>query len=257
LQTYRAKDYGYGIYKNAKKGIGTIGKAVAEQFSDETIKAIVNTAKKTKDITKAVLDGTLEAALNTDKSTARAFIDDVSNGKANKRIYDFSSKQLTELAKAFEGNKKAQDLIRKAQIRKSKALKDLGLEGNKESTEILDIITSTATNLSNSSVADKLRGLFSVSVDKISDSNVVKKMKDVMDSIETDTDLKEKLTPDQYKHYRNLEKAIEEAENELSSEKSKLKKDDTQKAKETHNFPKIVDKVANGDIVINAHLETF
>lgn len=222
LQANRAKDYSYAMFDNIKNGVKGIGRALANQLDDATVRAIVKTARTTKDLAKAVTNSTIKGIKDSDKSTARGMLDDLVRGKTHRRLYDFTNEQLTDLAKAYPDNKKAQDVIKRIQKAKNSAAAAMGIDDIKGDTGLLDYITSSAKSMAKSPLAYKIQGLFSVGLNNLKDYKTVKKMNEVFDDLNKDGNLAEKLSPEELKHYNKLREEVKQAEEALgSAEKEK------------------------------------
>ena len=226
LEARRAADVGYKFYDKAKQGVGYIGKKLKDQLSPETIKTIANVANDTKDITSAVINGSIDVVKGADHSAARAMLDDVSKGKLNNKLYGFSHKQLDHLAEGFKDNKKAQDVISLVKKNKDKAKNAFGIGEDKGDGSIIDYISSSAKTLSETPLAFKIRGLFSLGFDNLYDSKFVKKANDVIKSMGDEAKIKEELTPEQYEHYQTVKTKIEDAEKELNAAETKSANDE-------------------------------
>ena len=265
LETERAKDYSYELYKNAKEGVKGIGKYIAGQFSDETVAAVLKAARTTKDLTSAAAKATLDTVKDADKSTVRAMIDDVARGKLNKRLYDFSKSELEDLKKSFRGNKKAQDVISRVQKNQQKALKAMGLSEDSKSDGLLGWLSDTTKSILKSPLAYRTQGLLHVKLNDLKDSKTIDKISKILDSVEEDSKKPDskKLTSDQERILQHLKEnvkkakaALEEENNKVHIVKSELPKENTvsdeQKIADKINssFSDTVNKVMNGELII-------
>lgn len=262
LETERAKDYSYALYKNAKEGVKGIGKYIAGQFSDETVAAVIKAAKTTSDLTSAAAKATLDTVKDADKSTVRAMIDDVARGKVNKRLYDFSKNELEELKKSFKDNKKAQDVINRVQKNQQKAVKAMGLSEDSKSNGLLGWLSNTTKSILNSPLAYRTQGLLHVKLNDLKDSKIIDKVSKVLDSVEKDLKKSDgkKLTPDQEKQLQKLKDTVEKAkvvlEEETKKAQSELTKDSGDSTEQkvankiNSSFSDTVNKILNNELTI-------
>ena len=184
----RAKDYTYSMIKGSYDTLKDATNSVLNQINPDTRKAIVDSFNYAVKTGKDVGNYVVNSVENIDESTTRALVDDIMDGKAKKELFKFTYDELDSLEQSLQkDHPKAAAVVRRAKLAKRLGLKLFNMTDNEKSNEdtsILDKAYDMIKKGFDSNIAMSVRGLVSVTMDNLKDSEVLAKAEKVVNDLD-------------------------------------------------------------------------